>query len=46
LREKPKYAGRAIELVATIKGRIVGFLDIELEAWKVSRCEKIGGLEY
>ena len=32
LREKQKYAGRAIELVATIEGRIVGFLDIGLEA--------------
>jgi ribosomal protein S18 acetylase RimI-like enzyme len=31
LKEKPKYDGKSVELVATIAGGVVGFLDIEME---------------
>lgn len=30
-RSKPTYSGNSIELVALVNGKIVGFLDIELE---------------
>jgi len=40
LRNKQKYAGRSIELVATINGKIIGFLDIELEKTPGSICYK------
>jgi len=31
LKEKPKYDGKSVELVATVADRLVGFLDIEME---------------
>jgi len=40
LKEKPKYHGKSVELVATIRDRIVGFLDIELEDPELQICFK------
>lgn len=40
LKEKPRYDGKSVELVATINGKIVGFLDIELESSPGKICYK------
>lgn len=40
LKEKPKYSGKSVELVATMNNRIVGFLDIELEDSSGHVCYK------
>ena len=40
LKEKTKYEGESIELVATIDDKIVGFLDIELESSTIEICHK------
>ena len=40
LKKKPKYAGKPVELVATVNDGIIGFLDIELEAAPRSLCFK------
>lgn len=40
LKEKPKYDGKSIELVATIDDKIIGFLDIELEGSPGKICYK------
>lgn len=39
-RNKPKYAGKSIELIALVDEKIVGFLDIELEETPGSTCYK------
>jgi len=40
LRNRPKYSGKTIELVALARGKIVGFVDIELEEVPGSICYK------
>jgi len=40
LKEKPKYDGKSVELVAIIEDRIVGFLDIEMENAEHRVCYK------
>jgi len=40
LKEKLKYEGKSIELVATIDDKIIGFLDIELEGSPGKICYK------
>jgi len=40
LRNKPKYTGKTIELIALVRGKIVGFTDIELEEVPGSICYK------
>lgn len=40
LRNKPRYRGKSIELVALVDGKIIGFLDIELEEKPGSICYK------
>jgi ribosomal protein S18 acetylase RimI-like enzyme len=39
-REKQTYGQKAIELVSTTDGKIVGFADVELEATPGSLCQK------
>jgi len=39
-RNKPKYAGKSIQLTATVDEKIVGYLDIELEEIPGSICYK------
>lgn len=40
LKEKPKYEDESIELVATVDGKIIGFLDIELESSPGKFCHR------
>ncbi len=40
LKQKPKYSGKSVELVATMDSKIVGFLDIELESSPGKICHK------
>ena len=42
--EKPTYANPAVELVAEHVGRIIGFLDVELETEPGTLCRGQGGL--
>jgi ribosomal protein S18 acetylase RimI-like enzyme len=42
LKEKPKYDGKSVELVATEAGRVVGFLDIEMENPERQVCFRKG----
>jgi len=39
-RNKPKYAGKSIQLIALVNAQIVGYLDIELEETPGSICYK------
>lgn len=42
LKRKPRYTRESIELIATLSGKIVGFLDIELEDSQGQLCYKKG----